>query len=1855
MNISQLVKSKTLNSIYVFIIILMHPFVSFGDTISYQYDDLHRLKQVDRSDGSVTIYNYDELGNRTSIIVTTSGGTIYYCDNDGDGYVDSNVDGSCSGSTNCPPQNCRTTAGNDCDDSDSLEHPGQTWYKDSDSDGYSDGTTNTQSCTRPLGYKAQSELIATLDDCNDSNPALHPLTNWYPDADSDTYGDELSAPTQQCEQPVGYVLNRTDCSDDYPAIHPGAIEGPAGDETCGDTFDNDCDDNTDAADSGCSTTSTPGLINLPETGQDTCYDSSGSVINCSGTGQDGDIQAGVAWPVPRFTPGTGTESECIIDNLTGLMWPKNANISGTTAWFQAVLYGLNFNFCGHSDWRLPNVVELESIINADEVNPAAWLHGQGFVDIQSGVYWTSTSSSVDSFNAFVFNIHEGSMLISIKSSATYTYILPVRGTSGAPAQLWRTGQASYYSGDDGYMQAGAEWPSPRFSDNSDGTVTDNLTGLMWLKDANCIAGNYPGFDNDGEAGDGSISWQHALDFVNGMNAGIYPACSNRYSNWHMPNRKEMLSLTDFAISTPAIAISHPFLNVSGDYWTSTTYVKYANNAWAYLTSGGRNDWGPKTGNLRVWPVREKQVGDFLNYFCDDDSDGHIDRIIDGSCAGAGCQPQGCLTTPGDDCNDDDNVIYPGAVELCDMKDNDCDDRVDEFVATQEICGDGIDQDCDGVDAVCETVCTEWQEATGSAEWSSRYGHASVVHDGEMWVMGGSGPGVRFNDVWSSADGMNWTLATASASWFRRDGLLAVEFDGKMWVMTGYSDDGTVGIEERYKRDVWYTSDGITWTQATASAPWAGRSWAAGVVYDGKIWIFGGSGFTGRLNDVWFTEDGTYWTQATNSAAWSAREGAAAVVHDGKMWIIGGYDNTGWGNDVWYSTDGINWIQATSDANWPDRSGHAGVVSGGRMWIMGGGDSSGYLNDVWYSTNGIDWAEATSSAGWATRSGPEAVDFNGKMWVSGGSGAGTYHNDVWNFATNTFYADADRDGYGNPAISISPCNQPFGYVRDNTDCDDDNPSINPSESDSDCDEVDDNCDGLVDDGYIPAQTTCGIGVCAATGQSSCQNGIEFINCTPGTPGETIEITCTDGLDNDCDGETDEGVKTVYYVDADGDGYGDPSNSLQACVQSAGYVTNNSDCDDSKRDIHPAATEIPYDGIDQDCSGNENPKDYSGGIYNNDQDFLVGARNNSGSKDSYFDGLVDEIRIWDIARTATEINTYRDHELTGAEINLQGYWKFTNTLDDSTSNVNVLTHIGTATYATLLLPEQGMSLDLEKDNAQYASVPDSSQTGLDITGDISIEAWIKFEGIYGDIQAIVTKWSGNTDNNRSYSLYYNEPLAKLAFEYSDTGTGGSHMKQHLSSAVNLLAGTWYHVAVSFDASEHTSNFYVNGTNVGSDSSGTLTSIFNSAAPFAIGATHNDGNNPIKFFDGLIDDVRVWNTVRAAEEITNYRYEGLTGSEPNLVGYWKLDNNLQDNTANTNNLVHSGTAVYSDGILMVTALNSALDLESSNNEYASITDLMQTGLDVNGDITIEAKVKLETVNTFQFIVSKVRFGAGADRGYSLWIDQNNKINVSLSADQAGTSSAQAIGGTALDIDTWYHIAAVYDGTYIRIYLNGLLDSGNGDLTDVDGDGYDSDIVGGIDCDDNDFYAQPNQIWYEDIDDDGYSTGNTLVQCERPAGYKAISAPSLMTLSGDCDDTNPLLNPDTRWYRDMDGDSYGDGSVAVVQCLNPQYPPDYVLDNNDYDDSDPAIGPPVLLKGASASYFSYLQDAYDHASDGDTIKVLQVIFYDDLNADQDKSVLVEGGYNGDYSLKAGKSIFNGTMTVTNGLITIGNFIFGN
>lgn len=337
-------------------------------------------------------------------------------------------------------------------------------------------------------------------------------------------------------------------------------------------------------------------VQLPRTGQAKCYDTIGTEINCAGTGQDGEYQAGIAWPSPRFTSGTGNEADCMIDNLTGLMWPRNGNIAGAgMLWNDAIDNANNLTLCGFSDWRLPNLNELESLlINADQVNLADWLGSQGFIDVQqpwgASGYWSSTWGNTPNSPARAWFVGTDGWTETGNKYLDYYYFWPVRGENNGPARLWKTGQTySYREGDDGYCQKGTAWPTQRFTVNGD-CVADNLTGLVWSMDAN-LSGI-------------ALTWNDALDYANNLTL-----CG--HSDWRLPNRKEFMSLFDR--STQYLPVDHPFVNVVSEYytceyWTSTYNWQYrSSTVWSVWMYKGSFFWDTLEGLNYLWPVRGGQI------------------------------------------------------------------------------------------------------------------------------------------------------------------------------------------------------------------------------------------------------------------------------------------------------------------------------------------------------------------------------------------------------------------------------------------------------------------------------------------------------------------------------------------------------------------------------------------------------------------------------------------------------------------------------------------------------------------------------------------------------------------------------------------------------------------------------------------------------------------------------------------------------------------------------------------------------------------------------------------------------------------------------------------------------------------------------------------------------------------------------------------------------------------------------------------------------------------------------------------------------------------------------------------------
>lgn len=353
---------------------------------------------------------------------------------------------------------------------------------------------------------------------------------------------------------------------------------------------------------------------------------------------DGDIKSGKQWPLQRFVDH---KDGTITDQLTGLMWIKDADCSSEISSGAAAIYwsraleftstlntnALNAPCTGYdknySDWRIPNINETTSLMRAGLGNQtiANWLNipennSPGFsqTNIVAKDVWTSTTSASNPEMAWVANLESGGTKLVNKSNTTLPiYIFSAVRTSelSKTATPLPTGQTtSFEPGDDGYwhnifsqQNIPAYFTSnPRFIKTETGTVIDKLTRLTWILDANCANIN-------------GSNWFDAVFSTNyiGETAPFLNNCSSytetdteKTQTWRLPNINELKSLVDYGQSNPALDTEHPF-NIQFDkiFWSSTSANGLVQNtaAWSVdFSTGEINATLDKNSFGYTWPV-----------------------------------------------------------------------------------------------------------------------------------------------------------------------------------------------------------------------------------------------------------------------------------------------------------------------------------------------------------------------------------------------------------------------------------------------------------------------------------------------------------------------------------------------------------------------------------------------------------------------------------------------------------------------------------------------------------------------------------------------------------------------------------------------------------------------------------------------------------------------------------------------------------------------------------------------------------------------------------------------------------------------------------------------------------------------------------------------------------------------------------------------------------------------------------------------------------------------------------------------------------------------------------------------------
>jgi hypothetical protein len=217
---------------------------------------------------------------------------------------------------------------------------------------------------------------------------------------------------------------------------------------------------------------------------------------------------------------------------------------------------------------------------------------------------------------------------------------------------------------------------------------------------------------------------------------------------------------------------------------------------------------------------------------------------------------------------------------------------------------------------------------------------------------------------------------------QRVGASSAFFKDVLWIIGGTTERTSV-----LHNDIWYSNNGLNWSEIQSAAEFSSRSWHSTAVFRDRIWVIGGyrgNNLDSLANDVWYSDNGISWKQATPGAEFSPRSDLSSFVYQDKLWVIGGRDRTGYLNDVWYSGDGIHWTRATASAPFIQGINNA-VVFDNRIWVIQNSNNAMEISrGIWYSYDGITWTEIMSSPEFFKReytSGqPHLTVFNNRLWV-----------------------------------------------------------------------------------------------------------------------------------------------------------------------------------------------------------------------------------------------------------------------------------------------------------------------------------------------------------------------------------------------------------------------------------------------------------------------------------------------------------------------------------------------------------------------------------------------------------------------------------------------------------------------------------------------------------------------------------------------------------------------------------------------------------------------------------------------------------------------------------------------------------
>ncbi len=1035
-------------------------------------------------------------------------------------------------------------ADNDCDDlvdeledstdSDYLELVGAlTWYLDADSDGYGDESEYLISCSDPSCSESDSEPGGADTAC--------------PPADTGDPDQDCSNPDTGTAGVPAYVLHDDgrpfDCDDTDPEVNPAA------DELCRDEIDNDCDglvNEDDAADSHTWYFDADGDgSGDPDYTRTSCTQPEGYISeggDCDDT--DDDVYPGA----PEYCNELDDDCDGEIDE---------GDAVDAETWY--------------ADSDADSFGDPDSSTSAC-LQPSGHVADQGDCDDDDPLVFPGSDEFCDGID----NDCDGEIDEDDALDASWWYQDSDMDGHGQGSSLEVACYAPH-----GYVDS---------SDDCDDTRADVYPGADEICD---------GVDNDCD------------DLVDDSDLDV----SGR-SHWYRDFDGDGYGSSDSGVDEACI---NPDGYVSNDDDCDDTDAE-TNPSASEVCDGKDNDCDGYTDD------EDSSTTGFSTWYRDADGDGYGDFTADSALA---CDAPLGFVGNHEDCDDTRSDVCPSCLEYCDESDNDCDGTIDEDVTTtfyrdrdgdgfgdtdltQEACSspegytsqpedcddtdpsanpgatescDELDNDCDGV--VDEGVTSTFYADADSDGYGDPYSSTEACDAAPGYVADSGdcddgatsihpGAGEVCDGVDNDCDGLvddDDDLIGGLLTWYR-------DLDDD-----GYGDPLTT-MEQCEQPDGYLSdnndcddSDPTINPEASELCDGSDNDCDGAVdeddAIDAAIWFLDadGDGYAGAE----YTREACLRPDSYFSSADDCND-AAADIHPGAEEVCDDLDNDCDGavdDDDDGLSGGVTWYQ--------DRDGDGYGDPASTIEACNAPDG--------FVANLLDCNDLSSAISPAADEICDGLD-------NDCDGAVDDDDDVLS-DPYTWYADHDGDEFGDPAIQQGACEQPPGFVADDNDCDDSNPAVNPSASEY-CDDVDNDCDGLTDESDSLDATTWFLD---ADGDGYAGNDGSTVACTAPDGYQAYSLDCDDasasihpgadeacdGIDNDCDGAIDDDDidsvltgTTTWYLDRDGDGYGDIAHSTEACQQPDGYSSTDTDCDDFASSISPAADEV-CDGVDNDCDG------------------------------------------------------------------------------------------------------------------------------------------------------------------------------------------------------------------------------------------------------------------------------------------------------------------------------------------------------------------------------------------------------------------------------------------------------------------------------------------------------------------------------------------------------------------------------------------------------------------------------------------------------------------------------------------------